>query len=84
MHKLEKFKFVGVMIIADRDMGEEEAHRLLEGRKVWGKMVKLWKENVICREVKRELYEGVVIPTVVYGSETWSSKCTREEKNRGI
>ena len=24
------------------------------------------------REVKRELYERVVIPTVVYGSETWS------------
>ena len=24
------------------------------------------------REVKRELYERVVIPTVVYDSETWS------------
>ena len=26
---------------------------------------------MISREVKRELYERVVIPTVVYGSETW-------------
>ena len=80
MHKLEKFKFVGVMIIADRDMGEEEAHRLLEGRKVWGKMVKLWKENVICREVKREFYEGVVIPIMIYGSETWSLSAQEGEK----
>ena len=35
-------------------------------------MAKLWKENMISREVKRELYERVVIPTVVYGSEMWS------------
>ena len=53
-------------------MEEEVAHRVLGGRKVWGTMTKLWKENMISREVKRELYERVVIPTVVYGSETWS------------
>ena len=29
-------------------------------------------ENMISREAKRYLYEKVVIPTVVYGSETWS------------
>ena len=34
-------------------------------------MAKLWKESIISSEVKRELYERVVIPTVVYGSETW-------------
>ena len=28
--------------------------------------------NMISREVKQELYERVVIPTVIYGSETWS------------
>ena len=64
---------------------EELAHRVLEGRKVWGAMTKFWKENMICREVKRELFERVVIPTVIYGSETWSLiKCTKEDKNRSI
>ena len=53
-------------------MGEEVAHKLLEGRKVWGTMAKLWEENMISRLVKREFYERVVMPTVVYGSETWS------------
>ena len=43
------------------------AHRVLEGRKVWRTNAKLWKENMISREVKRELYERVVIPTVFYG-----------------
>ena len=39
-------------------MGEGIAHRALEGRKVWGTMAKMWKEN---------------IPIVTYGLETWSS-----------
>ena len=69
---MDKFKYLGVMISTDGGMGEEVAHRILEGRKVWGTMEKLWQENVISREVKRELYERVVIPAVVYGSETWS------------
>ena len=36
--------------------GEEVAHKILEGRKVLGTMTKLWKGNMISREVKRELY----------------------------
>ena len=31
-----------------------------------GDDVELWEENKISREVKRKLYERVVIPTVVY------------------
>ena len=38
------------------------AHRLMEGRKVYRAMRRLWKENMMFREVKRELYEKVVIP----------------------
>ena len=39
----------------------------------------MWKEKVISREVKRELYQTVVIPTIVYDSETWSLS-TRERR----
>ena len=43
-------------------------------------MAKLWKENIISREVKRELYERVVIPTVVYGSEKGSLSAQERRK----
>ena len=52
-------------MITDGGMGEEVAHRVLEERKVWGMMAKFWKENMRSREVKQELNERVVIPTVV-------------------
>ena len=43
-------------------------------------MGKLWREKSIFREVKRELYERVVIPTIVYGSETWSLSSQERRK----
>ena len=33
---------------------------------------KVVEENTISRDLKRELYEIVVVPTVVYVSEIWS------------
>ena len=52
----DKFNILGMMISST---GEKVPHRVLEGRKVWGTMAKFRKENVISREVKRELYEGL-------------------------
>ena len=43
-------------------------------------MSKLWKENMISREVKRGLYEKVVIQTVAYGSETWPLSAQEKKK----
>ena len=36
----------------DGGMGEEVYYSVLYGRKVWGLMVKLWKEIMLFREVK--------------------------------
>ena len=49
MQEVGKFKYLGVMVSTDGDMWKEAAHRVLEGRKVWGTMAKLWKENMIPR-----------------------------------
>ena len=73
--------YLEVVISKDGGMRKEVAHRGLEGRKVWWKLANLWKENRISREVKQELYGRVVIPTVVYGSETWSLS---EQERRNI
>ena len=61
MQEVDKFNCLAVMISIDGGMGEEVVHRVLEERKVWGRMAKLWKNNMIPREVKQELYERVVI-----------------------
>ena len=53
---MDNFNYLEVMISTDGGMREEVAHRVLQGRKVWGTMARLWKKNMISiREVKREL-----------------------------
>ena len=47
-------------------------------------MGKLWKEDLISREVKRELYERLVIPTMVYAAESGVFKVTGEKKTKSI
>ena len=80
IQEVDKFNYLIVRISTDSGMGEEVAHRVIEGRKVWGMTEKLLKENMISREVKRELYERVATPTVVYGSETWSLSAQERRK----
>ena len=73
MQEVDKFNYMGVMIITDGSIKKEVAHRVLEERK-------LWKENIISRGVKRELYRRVVILTVVYDPETWSLSTQERRK----
>ena len=68
------------MISADGGMGEEVAHRVFEGRKVWRKIAKLWKENIISREVKRGAIWKSSGPTVLYDYETWSLSTHEKRK----
>ena len=79
-----KFNDVRGMINTNGCMEEVGGHRVLEERKVWGTMAKLWRENMISRKVKRELYERIVTPTVVYSSGRWSLSTQGEERNRNI
>ena len=69
MQEVNKFKYLGVMISAGNGIEEEVAHRVLDGRKVWRTMGNFLEENIISREAKRELFERLVIPGVVYSSE---------------
>ena len=52
---------------------------VLEGRKVWGTMSKLWK-TMISRNLKKELYEKLLILTIIYDSEAWSLRAQERGK----
>ena len=41
--EVDKFNYLEVMISKGVGMREEVSHRVLEGRKVWGTMAKLWQ-----------------------------------------
>ena len=64
-----KFKCLGAICV-DRRIEEEVTHMSHEGREIWRMLRELRNENTKSMKIKRQLYEKVVISTVVYGSDT--------------
>ena len=55
-------------------------HRVNEGCKVLGALKGVIKNRGLGMNVKKVLYEKVVMPTVMYGSESWDMKVTERQK----
>ena len=52
-------------------------HRVNEGCKVLGALKGVMKNRGLGMNVKKVLYEKVVVPTAMYGSESWGMKLTK-------
>ena len=55
-------------------------HRVNDGCKVLGALKGVMKNRGLGRNVKKVLYEKVVVPTVMYGSESWDMKVSERQK----
>ena len=51
-------------------VAEDLISRLNEGAKVLGAISRMWKVGSFGVNVKRMVYEIIVVPTVIYGAET--------------
>ncbi len=50
----------------------EVGHRVKEASKCLGGMISVLHTRGLGMNTKRRLYEGVVVPTALYGAETWN------------
>ena len=46
--------------------------RVSEGNKLAGVLRLLWQNRSLSRKAKVKMYEGIVVPIMIYGSETWN------------
>merc|ERR1712074_391147 len=51
-----------------------------EGMRTFGAIKRVWSARSATLNVKRELYERIVVPTVIYGSESWGMKVEERGK----
>jgi hypothetical protein len=62
-----------VDINRDGGMESEMKHRVTEGEKVSGVLRKMWQGEELTRDAKRSMYEGIVLPTLLYCSLVWAA-----------
>lgn len=72
MEEVKDFKYLGVEISANGGIECELEHRVTEARKSAGMLDRMWKNRGVSMEVKKRMYDSIVIPTVLYGSEAWT------------
>jgi len=47
-------------------------HRVGEGAKVLGALRGVWRKRDLSVEAKMGMFEGIVVPSVLYGCEAWA------------
>ena len=71
---------LGSVIAVNGGVEADVRHRVNEGCKVLGALKGIMKNRGLGMNVKKVLYEKVVVPTVMYGSESWGMKVTETQK----
>ena len=83
LEKVDCFKYLGSTVASDGKIEPEVKVRVNEAGKVLGGMRKILKSRSLQMNVKRKLYEGIVVPTALYGAETWNMG-TAEKKRLNV
>ena len=78
--EVDQFKYLGLVIVANGGVEADVRHRVNEGCEVLGALKGVMKNRGLGMNVKKVLYEKVVVPTVMYGSESWGMKVTERQK----
>ena len=80
LDEVDQFKYLGSVIAANGGVEADVRHRVNEGCRVLGALKGVMKNRGLGMNVKKVLYEKVVVPTVMYGSESWGMKVTERQK----
>jgi hypothetical protein len=80
MEEVDCFIYLDVDIDRDGGMRSEMKHRVTEGEKDSGVLRKMWKGEGLLKDAKISMYEGIVVSTLLYGSEVWARSV--EERRR--
>ena len=80
LEEVDKFKYLGSVVAANGGIEADVCHRVNEGCKMLGALKGVMKCRGLGMNVKKVLYEKVIVPTVTYGSECWGMKVSERQK----
>ena len=73
LEEVDDFKYLGGVITGDASIGMDVQQRVNGGMKVFGAVKSMWKVKSLSMKGKRAMYQGIVVPTALYGAETWGA-----------
>ena len=59
---------------------EDVVHRMNEGYRAWGALKSVLGNKGLVIKAKKCLYEGVIVPTALFGAEAWGMRSAERRK----
>ena len=69
LEEVDCFKYPGSQVAADGGCERDVVHTMNEGYRAWGALKSVLSNRGLAIKAKKYLYEGVIVPTALYGAE---------------
>jgi hypothetical protein len=80
LERVKEFVYLGRVFQENGNIDGEIDRRVSAGRKVVGSMMGLARSEVLSTKAKLAVYNSVLVPTLMYGSESWV--CQEQHKSK--
>ena len=80
LEEVDDFKYLGSQVAADEGCERDVVHRMNEGYRALGALKSVLSNRGLGIKAKKCLYEGVILPTALYGAETWGMRSSERRK----
>ena len=77
---MDCFKYLGSQVAADGGCETDVVHRMNEGYRACGALKSVLSNRGLGIKVKKCLYEGIIVPMVLYGAEAWGIRSAERRK----
>ena len=80
LEEVDCFKYLGLQVAADGGCERDVVHRMNEGYRAWGALKSVLRNRGIGIKANKIQYEGVIVPTALYGAEAWGMRSAERRK----
>ena len=80
LKEVDCFQYLGSQVAADGGYERNVEHKMNEWYKAWTALKSVLRNRGLGIKAKKCLYEGVIVPTALYGAEAWDMRSAEKRK----
>ena len=80
LEEVDCFEYLGSQVATDGRCERDVVHRMNEGYRAWVELKSVWSNKGLWIRAQKCLYEGLILPTTLYRTESWGIRSAERMK----